>query len=63
MGLVWGIVIPIIVSIVYVYTSYELIKIRNSLGAKRNMGRGIIHTSNDYAKMCYIVSLAKLFPK
>ena len=57
----WGIVLPVIVSLVYIYTSYELIKLRNSLGAKRNMGRGIIHTSNDYAKMCYIVSITELF--
>ena len=44
-----------VVSLVYMYTAYQLIKINNSLGAKRNIGRGIIHTNNDYARLCYIV--------
>ena len=54
-GLVPAILLFAIVSLVYMYTANELIKINNSLGAKRNIGRGIIHTNNDYARMCYIV--------
>lgn len=50
----------VIVSLAYVYSSYELILVNNNLGAKRNIGRGIIHTNNDYARMCYIVSFLAL---
>lgn len=54
-GLVPAILLFVVVSLVYMYTAYQLIKINNSLGAKRNIGRGIIHTNNDYARLCYIV--------
>lgn len=64
-GLVPAILLFAVVSLVYMYTAYQLIKINNSLGAKRNIGRGIIHTNNDYARLCYIVlsSLASLIPR
>lgn len=59
-GLVPAILLFAIVSLIYMYTAYELIKINNNLGAKRNIGRGIIHTNNDYARLCYIVHSSSL---
>ena len=60
MGILFAIVLFVVVSLAYVYSSYELITVNNNLGAKRNIGRGIIHTNNDYARMCYIVSFFAL---
>ena len=64
-GLVPAILLFAVVSLVYMYTAYQLIKINNSLCAKRNIGRGIIQTNNDCARLCYIVlsSLASLIPR
>lgn len=55
MGIIFAVILFVVVSLAYVYSSYELILVHNNLGAKRNIGRGIIHTNNDYARMCYIV--------
>ena len=64
-GIIWALVLFILVSAGYILASYQLILTNDMLGEKRNvkvskqihmqMGKGIIHTNNQYAFLCYVV--------
>lgn len=65
MGIVSAIVLFIVVTCAYIYSSHQLITMNNSLGPRIKvpsitsiyvqMGNKIINTNNDYARLCYIV--------
>lgn len=64
-GIVCGVILFLLVSLVYIYSSYQLITMKNTLGPARvshtipslmfQMKTNAIRTNNDYARLCYIV--------